>query len=122
MSGLFSSPLEDKIETIKELYPRISNEEATKQHIILPILNGLWWEVDNPQEVYPEKQTRNKKRPDYTLIVDGKPVAFLEAKSAKTSIIGRRGVVAKYARQLMEYCFEEGVALGILTNGIQWGC
>ena len=120
MKGLFSSPLEEKIEAIVEIYPRISNEEATKQHMILPLLKELGWKIDDPHEVYPERQTRNKKRPDYTLLVDGKPVAFLEAKSAKTRIIGRRGIVSKHARQLMAYCFEEGVALGILTNGIQW--
>ncbi|NJE30931.1 hypothetical protein E3E38_07735 [Thermococcus sp. 18S1] len=120
MPGLFSSPLEEKIEAIIEIYPRISNEEATKQHMILPLLKELGWRIDKPHEVYPERQTRNKRRPDYTLLVDGKPVAFLEAKSAKTRVIGRGGVVSKHARQLIGYCFEEGVALGVLTNGTQW--
>jgi len=118
--GLFSSPLEERIEAIVKIQSRITNEEATKQHMVLPLLNELGWRIDDPHEVYPERQTRNKRRPDYTLLVDGKPVAFVEVKSAKTRIISRGRAVSRHVGQLIGYCFEEGVALGILTNGTQW--
>ncbi|WP_240921913.1 type I restriction endonuclease [Thermococcus sp. ES12] len=116
----FHDPFLEEIERVRQLSSRISNEEATKQHLILPLLEKLGWRVNDPAEVYPEIKTRQKKRPDFVLLVDGVPVAFLEAKSARNSVIRRGKVSPTYARQLMGYCFGEGVALGILTNGVQW--
>ncbi|NJE84620.1 hypothetical protein E3E23_02015 [Thermococcus sp. CX2] len=115
-----SRELLETIEYTKKISTRISNEEATKQHLILPLLQVLGWDINNPDEVYPEATSSNGQRPDYVLKVNYRPVAFLEAKNAKSKIFRGNKVILRHARQLLGYCFEEGVALGILTNGIQW--
>lgn len=107
------------LERVKELAGRVSNEESTKQHIILPILQALGWDIFNPDEVEPELST-NEGRPDYTLRLDGEAVAFLEAKSTKVPIFKGGRIDPSHARQLTRYCFDQGVELGILTNGLQW--
>lgn len=111
--------LTQTIERVKNLAGKVSNEEATKQHIILPILQALGWDIFDPDEVEPELST-GEGRPDYTLRLDGKPVVFLEAKSTKSLIFSGGKINMNHARQLTRYCFDRGVELGILTNGLQW--
>ena len=42
------------IESIKSKPPGSQSEEATKQGMILPIINILGWDVFDVDEVYPE--------------------------------------------------------------------
>ena len=107
------------LERVKELAGRVSNEESTKQHLILPTLMALGWDVFNPDEVMPETHTE-EGRPDYALMINGRTVAFLEAKGVKEKIFTGGRLNPRHARQLARYCFDRGIRLGILTNGIQW--
>lgn len=119
MSGGMAMDLAGVIERVRKLAGRVSNEESTKQHLILPVLGALGWDIFNPDEVEPELST-GEGRPDYTLRLDGKAVAFLEAKSTRVPIFKGRRIDPSHARQLTRYCFDWGVELGILTNGLQW--
>ncbi|MCD6371982.1 MAG: hypothetical protein J7L37_00275 [Thermococcus sp.] len=107
------------VKRAKEIVGKIPNEESTKLHLILPVLIALGWDVFNPDEVMPETHT-NEGRPDYALMINGRTVAFLEAKSVKERIFTSGGINPKHVRQLGRYCFDRGVDVGILTNGLQW--
>ena len=111
--------LENAIEKVKDIADKIPNEESTKQHLILPILMALGWNVFSPDEIMPEAHTK-EGRPDYALILNGKIIAFLEAKSVSGRIFRDGKIDSRHARQLARYCFDRGVELGILTNGLQW--
>ena len=95
-----------------------SNEEATKQHLVLPILSALEWDIFTP-EVLPEERVRAPSgyyRVDYSLRINNKVVAYIEVKGLGTDIFTNTGALY----QLINYCTINGVDIGILTNGIQW--
>lgn len=109
-----SDTLVTRIEFIlSNLDPARTSEEATKLHIILPILSALGWDAFNAAEVVPEDATDENKRVDYGLTLQGKRRVFIEAK--------RIGVkLESHQKQLLGYAFERGVELAVLTNGTEW--
>lgn len=88
------------------------DEALTKNGVILPILNELGWNPFNIDEVQPEYTVANK-RVDYALRVDNHNKAFIEVKKIGTDL-------EQHQEQLLNYSFQEGVRLAILTNGIAW--
>ena len=88
------------------------DEAATKQAVILRILKALGWDPFNIDEVYPEYSVGGK-RVDYALRYNGKNKVFIEVKKINEDL-------EKYQEQLLNYSFQEGVKLAILTNGISW--
>ncbi|HDD31565.1 MAG TPA: restriction endonuclease [Thermococcus litoralis] len=102
-----------KVREHRLLYER--NEEAVKQHLIGEMLKALGWSWENPKEVRPEERTE-EGRADHALIINGKVVAYLEAKNLSVNVLRSE----KALRQLAKYCFSRGIKYGILTNGIQW--
>lgn len=107
------------IETIREFIeevitdPRIVNfdEAATKQFIILPLLQRLGWNIHSVDEVRPEFPIESKKV-DYSLHVDNS-LFLIEVKRISEEI-------EQYEEQLLEYSFRRGVEFAILTNGAVW--
>lgn len=70
-----------------------SNEEATKQHLVLPILSALGWDIFSP-EVLPEERVRAPSgyyKVDYSLRVHDKTIAYIEVKSLGTDIFTNKG-------------------------------
>jgi predicted type IV restriction endonuclease len=88
------------------------DEALTKNGVILPILNELGWNPFNIDEVQPEYTVANK-RVDYALRVNNHNKAFIEVKKIGTDL-------EQHQEQLLNYSFQEGVRLAILTNGIAW--
>jgi len=88
------------------------DEAATKQAVILRILKALGWDPFNIDEVYPEYSI-GTKRVDYSLRHDGRNKVFIEVKKVSEDL-------EKHQEQLLNYSFQEGVKLAILTNGISW--
>ena len=88
------------------------DEAATKQAVILRILKALDWDPFNIDEVYPEYSVGNKKV-DYALRHNGRNKVFIEVKKVIEDL-------EKHQEQLLNYSFQEGVKLAILTNGISW--
>ncbi len=99
-----------KIQTEKRI--QTLNEEATKQSIILPILQLLGWQVFDSDEVYPEFSIENT-RVDYALRNGTINKVFIEVKRINEDL-------EKHQEQLLTYSFRQGVNLSILTNGILW--
>ncbi|MBO0589241.1 type I restriction endonuclease [Sporosarcina sp. E16_8] len=95
----------------------ITNEESTKQFLILPMLRGLGYDTYSPKEVTPEFTAdfhKKNEKVDYAISINGEPKIFLEAKSINSAI-------TKNAPQLSRYFSTfPNVRLGILTNGIEY--
>jgi len=102
----------ERVKKYRSLYEQ--NEMAVRSQIIEPILRGLGWDVENPEEVQPNVSTEGGI-PDYSLLKGDKKVLFIEAKKLSVDI-GQREVI----RQLAKYCFDEGMRYGVLTNGAIW--
>jgi len=89
-----------------------SVEEATKQGAVLPILNQLGWNCFNVQEVVPEFSA-GTGRIDYCLCINQKNAVFIEVKRTTETL-------ERHEKQLLDYSFEYGVDIAILTNGLLW--
>ncbi|MBA7580992.1 hypothetical protein ES708_22891 [subsurface metagenome] len=102
----------EKMKKYRSLYER--NEMATRGQIIEPILKGLGWNIENPEEIQPNVSFEEGV-PDYSLLRDDKNILFIEAKKLAIDIEQK-----KVIRQLAKYCFGEGMKYGVLTNGAIW--
>ena len=91
------------------------DEANTKAAVLRDFLDLLDWTIpDNTQLEYSVKAFGKTYKVDYALILDGTPVAFLEAKGVDTSLTD------KHREQLEAYLKNEDVNLGILTNGEEY--
>lgn len=88
------------------------DEAATKQAVVLRILNCLGWNPFNIDEIEPEYGVGEGKV-DYALKHDNFKKVFIEVKKTEEDL-------EKHQEQLLRYSFQEGVKLAILTNGITW--
>ena len=88
------------------------DEARIKQAIILPILRGLGWDMDNPDEVWPEYSVK-ERWVDYALLTGTTAKVFIEAKKGSEPL-------ERHQEQLLDYAFRQGVQIAILTNGTQW--
>lgn len=117
MSAKEAYKMEEKLlEFIKriqsEKLPNSFDEAATKQAVILRILSLLGWDPFSIDEVCPEYCVGGKKV-DYALRHNEQNKAFIEVKKITEDL-------EKHQEQLLNYSFQEGVRLAILTNGITW--
>jgi len=102
----------EKMKKYRSLYE--GNEMATRGQIIEPILKGLGWNIENPEEIQPNVSFE-EGIPDYSLLKDDKNILFIEAKKLAIDIEQKEII-----RQLAKYCFGEGMKYGVLTNGAIW--
>lgn len=102
-----------RVDAIKK---NISTEEATKTSIILPFFQLLGYDVFNPYEFVPEFTadvgTKRGEKVDYAIMMNGKPLILIEAKSANTEL------APKHMNQLLRYFTVTKAKFAILTNGI----
>ncbi len=87
------------------------NEANAKRRIIERILSLLGWDIYGP-EIEAEYGV-GERRVDYALQINGENKVFLEAKKPGENL-------DNHQKQLLDYSFERGVKLAILTNGISW--
>ncbi len=107
-------------ETISQAIEQIRNtvfgtnpdESATKQGVILRLLNLCGWDLFDLSQVAPEYTVGNR-RVDYALMPGSANAVFIEVKRLGENL-------ANHQQQLLEYCFQEGVKLAALTNGQTW--
>jgi len=88
------------------------DEAATKQAVVLKLLSLLGWDTFNIDEVTPEYSIVGR-RVDYSLRINNANKVFIEVKK-----IGEE--LENHQEQLLNYSFQEGVKLSILTNGATW--
>ncbi len=100
---------------------RGKGEEATKQALVLPLLDALGYDIWHPDEVCPEfdadfavKKTGQKEKVDIAVLHAGQPRIFVEVKACEVQLEGHEGQLARYFNAV------PSVTLGILTNGVEW--
>lgn len=100
---------------------RGKGEQATKQSLVLPMLDALGYDIWDPAEVCPEydadfaiKKAGQKEKVDVAIILASVPRIFVEVKPLDESLDGHSGQIARY------FNATPTVTLGVLTNGIEW--
>lgn len=88
------------------------SEAKVKQTVILPILRGLGWNWEDPDEVSPEYSAEDGLV-DYALLLNNTTKIFIEAKKSSGSL------KKQHQEQLLNYV-TQGVKIAILTNGETW--
>lgn len=103
---------------ISERIPHVTNEEMTKQSLIIPFIQVLGFDVFNPLEVRPEFYAdfgkKKGEKVDYALFKECHPIAFVEAKSVNESLPNHDAQLSRYFNAVPE------VKLGIITNGVEY--
>ena len=90
----------------------VLDESATKQGVVLRLLSLAGWDTFDISQVVPE-YTVGTRRVDYALRPGTPNAVFIEVKRPGENL-------ERHQQQLLEYCFQEGVKLAVLTNGRTW--
>ncbi|MDR2503222.1 MAG: type I restriction enzyme HsdR N-terminal domain-containing protein [Deltaproteobacteria bacterium] len=104
---------------VMDLREHISNEEATKQSLILPFFNILGYDTFDPRVVVPEYTadvgSKKGERVDYAIKRNGEIIMLVEAKSVGDALDESK------AAQLRRYFNAlHSAKLGILTDGVKY--
>lgn len=100
---------------------RGKGEQATKQSLVLPMLDALGYDIWDPAEVCPEydadfavKKAGQKEKVDVAILLASLPRIFVETKPVDEPLDGHEGQLARY------FNATRTVTLAILTNGLEW--
>lgn len=100
----------------QELVSHCSNEEATKQFLIVPFIEFLGYDTRDPREFAPEYPAdfadKNKNRVDYAILKNGVPMIALECKPCGCTLKDERGQLRGYFNAV------QSIKMGILTDGM----
>lgn len=111
----FKEELQKLSVQIAERKKHITNEEMTKQALIIPFLQVLGYDVFSPLEVKPEYGSdfakKKGEKVDYAIYKNGKPIIFIEAKAITDDTSSHNAQLARYFNATPE------VKLAIITNG-----
>ena len=115
-----NSPLRHALGEIAERVTRYRGErigeQNTKATLIVPILRALGWNVEDLDEVHLEYRGVPIDKPvDYALLLQRKPVLFIEAKALGENLSDR-----KWASQIVSYAAVAGVEWVVLTDGDEY--
>lgn len=96
----------------------IQTEEATKNAMVMPMIQALGYNPFDPLEVTPELVadvgTKKGEKVDYAILRDGKPIILFECKKAGGDLN------ISHAGQLFRYFHVTAARFGVLTNGITY--
>lgn len=114
----FKDELQRLAVQVKERMVHITNEEMTKQALIIPFVQMLGFDVFNPIEVRPEYSAdfgkKKGEKVDYALFKDNEAIMFIEAKSVNENLNNHDAQLSRYFNSTTD------VKLGILTNGVEY--
>ena len=111
LSKMLSS-IRQKIADYKSTPKGRMNEATTIRLLIEPTLEALGWDTDDPSQVCREYTTSGNGKVDLALLIDDKPVLYIEAKALRESTDE-----AKWITQTLNYAIADGVEWCVLTNG-----
>ncbi|KJR46715.1 hypothetical protein UF75_2898 [Desulfosporosinus sp. I2] len=114
----FKEELQKLSTQIAERRIHVTNEEMTKQSLILPFIQLLGFDIYNPLEVRPEYIAdfgkKKSEKVDYAIFKDSIPVMFFEAKSVNEKLHNHDAQLCRYFNSAKD------VSVGIITNGIEY--
>ena len=103
---------------IRERRRFATNEASTRNYLIDPFIRALGYDPNEPKDVEPEFTAdfvANNRKVDYALKKEGKPIIFVEFKTATRSLSFQNTV------QLQHYFSTKlDVRFGIVTNGLEY--
>lgn len=103
-------------ERIDAIRPSITTEEATKTSMVMPFFQLLGYDVFNPLEFVPEYTAdvglKKKEKVDYAIMVDNKPLIFIECKSCNENLDKHSSQLIRYFNSTLDARF------AVLTNGV----
>jgi len=92
------------------------NEQNTKASLIVPVLEALGWNTNDPEDVQWEYKPKPKYNPvDFALMLKRTPCLFLEAKALRESLADD-----KLVAQILTYASVAGVQWVVLSNGDEY--
>jgi predicted type IV restriction endonuclease len=95
---------------------KIQTEEATKNAMVMPLIQILGYNVFDPLEVTPELiadvGTKKGEKVDYAILKDGNPIILFECKKCGADLH------INHASQLFRYFHVTEARFGVLTNGL----
>lgn len=110
----FKSNVKNFQQQYEQVKDKLTNEEQTKNALIMPFFQMLGWNVFNPMEFMPEYTAdvgiKKGEKVDYAILVNDEPVILIEAKSINEKL-------EKHDSQLFRYFGTTSSKFGILTNG-----
>ncbi len=110
--------LDSLADRLEKQMPLLTNEEATKNALIMPVINALGYNVFDPTEVLPEFTadvgTKKGEKVDYAINVNGKPMILIECKSVTSDLS------FQHASQLFRYFGVTDARFAVLTNGVHY--
>jgi len=96
----------------------LETEEATKNALIMPLINALGYNVFDPAEVTPEFTAdvgmKKGEKVDYAINIGGSPMILIECKSIADKLN------FKHASQLYRYYGVTDARFAVLTNGVHY--
>ncbi|WP_285905339.1 type I restriction endonuclease [Pseudodesulfovibrio pelocollis] len=115
----FAERLHSLAARIQEHSHMLSNEEMTKNALVLPFLQTLGYDPFNPQEVFPEYTAdigvKKGEKVDFAVMKNGDPIMLIECKSCKSDL-----KKVNPTQLLRYYQVTPTARIGILTNGVQY--
>lgn len=116
----FQDELATHIDRIRNRIPHVQGEEATKQALVVPLLQVLGYDVFDPREVRPEyiadfatKKAGQFEKIDYAICADGTPSIFIECKSVGAALEDHGGQVSRY------FNATPSVRVAMITDGVK---
>lgn len=111
----FKDVIKQLSERVEKLKDNLQTEEATKNALIMPMLQALGYDVFNPLEVMPEFVcdigTKKGEKIDYAIMSNGTPILLIECKHWNQEL-------TLHDNQLLRYFHVSPAKFGLLTNGI----
>lgn len=117
----FQDDLATHIDRIRGRMPHVQGEEATKQALIVPLLQVLGYDVFDPREVRPEyvadfaiKKAGQFEKIDYAICVNGLPAIFIECKPLGAPLEDHGGQLSRYFNST------PSVRVAWITDGVKF--
>ena len=118
----FTDDLSRHIEQVRSRVIHVQkNEQATKQALIVPLLQVLGYDVFDPREVRPEyvadfavKKQGQFEKVDYAIFLNDTPVMFIECKPAGGELADHDGQLSRY------FNATPSVKVAVITDGVRF--
>lgn len=114
----FEEDLNNFSKSISAKKKGITTEETTKFSLILPFLEILGYDVENPNELKGEYSAdvgvKKSEKIDLAILIDNKVKMLIECKSANTKLS------SNHLNQLLRYFSVSDVKVAVLTNGVTY--
>lgn len=114
----FQDDLVAHVERIRTRIPHVQGEEATKQALVVPLLQVLGYDVFDPREVRPEyvadfavKKAGQFEKIDYAIYISEAPAIFVECKPIGAPLADHSGQLSRY------FNATPSVRVGMITDG-----